>query len=187
MDDRLVLERIRNGDIEAFSLLVEKYHKALLTFIYRFVGDERVVEDIGQEVFLDVYRSLTHFDEKRGAPFSAWLIVAARNRCISELRKRGGRRSVSFDEIEDTASDLKSAETLLIEHERQQAVIASLGELTEPYRRTLVMSLRGSSIKEIANTFGILPGTAKSRLCRARERMKSLVQEYLGGKAYGRI
>jgi RNA polymerase sigma-70 factor (ECF subfamily) len=92
------ISKIRAGDTEAFSALVEKYHRRLLNFIYTLTGDEAAVEDIGQEVFLSVYKSLDRFDEKRGVPFSAWLFIIARNRCISELR---GSRDFGFVPLRD--------------------------------------------------------------------------------------
>jgi RNA polymerase sigma-70 factor (ECF subfamily) len=85
VEDIDVVKRIKNGDVEAFSILVEKYHKYLLNFIFRLIGDEEIVEDIGQEVFLSVYKSLKDFDEKRGTPFSAWIFITARNRCIRDI------------------------------------------------------------------------------------------------------
>lgn len=84
MEDIDVVRRVRDGETEAFSVLIEKYHRRLLNFIYTFIGDEAAVEDVGQEVFLSVYKSLGNFDEKRGVPFSAWLFIIARNRCISD-------------------------------------------------------------------------------------------------------
>jgi RNA polymerase sigma-70 factor (ECF subfamily) len=187
MDDQLIIERIKKGDSEAFAILVERYHKPLLSFIYRLVSDEKIVEDLGQEVFLDIYRSLKGFDEHRGTPFSAWLFIMARNRCISELRKRTGTASVSLEAISDRGAELKSAEDLLIEHERRQTVRTFLQRLSEPFRRPLVMSMRGYSLQEIAVTCGISAGTAKSRLNRAKQKLRLLVKESFGGKGYERI
>ncbi len=98
VEDIEVVRRIKNGDIEAFSILVEKYHNHLLNFIYRLTGDVDIVEDIGQEVFLSVYKSLRNFDDNRGTPFSAWLFITSRNRCISEMRKKGNRKFIPLDE-----------------------------------------------------------------------------------------
>jgi len=187
MEDCLIVARVKDGDVEAFSLLVEKYHKGLLNFICRLVGDDEAVEDIGQDVFLNAYRSLKEFDERKGVPFSAWLFVLARNRCISQIRKRRRGLQIPIDLIADITADIVSAENLLIEHERQEVVGKLLGELAEPFKQPLIMSLNGSSIKEIAKTFGISLGTVKSRLCRAREQLRILVKNYLGGEEYERI
>jgi RNA polymerase sigma-70 factor (ECF subfamily) len=187
MEDSLIIKSVKNGDVEAFARLVEKYHENLLTFIYRLVRDEKIVEDIGQDVFLYIYKSLRDFDENRGTPFSAWLFIAARNRCISELRKRSSDRAVSIEEAADLAANLESVESLLIEHEERRMVMGFVEQLTEPFKAPLIMSLNGSSLKEIARACGVSLGTAKSRLSRAKGRIRVLVQGYLGGRAYERV
>ena len=114
MNDNDIIKLIRNGHVDAFAQLVQKYHKNLLTFIYRFVRDPHLSEDIGQEVFLDVYKSLPKFDSERGTPFSAWLYISARNRCISELRKRGKSECVPFEDYHILTDTKVSAESALI-------------------------------------------------------------------------
>lgn len=187
MDDQDIIGQIMNGNADAYALLVEKYHRPLLTFIFRIVNDEGVVEDIGQEVFFSVYRSLKDFDENRGTPFSAWLFIAARNRCISVLRERRGRKRVGLEEIAALRDNARSAEDMLLEQERMAALAASLQLLPEPFRMTLLRSLEGESPDMIAMAEGISTGTVKSRLFRAKDRMRRLVREYFGGKGYERV
>lgn len=186
MDDQPVIARVKAGDIQAFSILVEKYHRRLLAFIHRIVGDESLVEDIGQEVFLDIYKSLKDFDPERGTPFSAWLFIAARNRCTSELRRRNGAAVVSLEDtdVADLGIDARTAESLLVENERRNAVLASLARMSEQLRKPILMSLRGSSLSEIAGACGVSTGAAKSRLFRARAKMKVLLGRHLGGRSY---
>lgn len=187
MDDSEVIQRIKGGDTEAFSLLVEKYHRHLLNFIYRLVRDERIVEDIGQEVFLNVYKSLENYDEKRGTPFSAWLFISARNRCISEIRKRRDIVNISMDDMSEIPDTRTSVEQLLISREQEEMASASLELLPEPYRGAILRNLRGHSLEEIATAEGVSVGTVKSRLCRAREKMRAFLGERSGGKDYGRV
>jgi RNA polymerase sigma-70 factor, ECF subfamily len=187
VDDINIIKHVQDGDVESFSLLVEKYHKHLLNFIYRLVGNERAVEDIGQEVFLSVYKSLSHFDVRRGTPFSAWLFITARNRCISEMRKSSSRVTGSIDNAGNIAIQAKSPEEAALDNERQQALHAALEQLPEPYRSTLLQSLHGDSLEEMALNAGISVGTVKSRLFRAREKMKAFLSRRLGGKGYERV
>jgi RNA polymerase sigma-70 factor, ECF subfamily len=186
VNDIDVIKRVQAGDSKSFSLLVEKYHRPVLNFIYRLVGDERIVEDIGQEVFLSVYRSIREFDVCRGTPFSAWLFITARNRCISELRKKC-RMNVSIEETIELVVQEKSPEQAAIDNEHLEAIHASLKQLPEPYKSTILQSLRGASLKEIAIREGISPGTVKSRIFRARGIMKSMLFKYFGGKDYERL
>ncbi len=184
MDDIEIIKRVKAGDVESYSLLVRKYHKHLLNFIYGIVRDERKVEDIGQEVFLSIYKSLQSFDESRGTPFSAWLFMSARNRCISEVRKKRDKTSVPLEDVPDLRDSRKSAEEILFERERQNLLASSFALLPEPYRSSMVLHLRGDSLEEIAEAEGISVGTVKSRLSRARERIKRFLADHIGGKDY---
>lgn len=186
MSDNIIIRRIQDGDVDAFAWLVRKYHKNLLAFIYRFVRDPHLSEDIGQEVFLDLYKSIPNFDPEMGTPFSAWLYISARNRCISELRKLGRRVSVPLEDYHIITGVGDCAEAELLRHEGRQQLAASLHQLPEPFRSTMIKSLQGASLNEIAGQGGISLATVKSRLFRAREKMKQLMKEYVGGVAHER-
>lgn len=186
MNDNVIIRRIQSGDVDAFAELVQKYHKNLLTFIYRFVRDPHLSEDIGQEVFLDLYKSLAKYDPEMGTPFSAWLYISARNRCISELRKQGRGESVPLEDYHIITGSEDGAEAALIRHEGRQALAASLEQLTEPFRTAMVKSLQGATLNEIAFQCGISQATVKSRLFRAKEKMKQLMKEYVGGVVHER-
>ena len=184
MDDVEIIKRVQGGDTEAFSILVGRYHNHLLNFIYRLVGDRQNVEDIGQEIFLNVYKSIRTYRTCRGIPFSAWLFIAARNRCISELR----RKKVSAVPLEETgnlSASTKTPEQIVSDQERMQAIHAALEQLQEPFKSTILQSLQGNRLEEIALNSRISKGTVKSRLFRAREKMRLLLCEHFGGGRYG--
>jgi len=181
MEDYDIIRQVKGGDPEAFALLVEKYHRQLLNFIFRIVRDPAVVEDIGQEVFLSVYKSLKEFDESRGTPFSAWLFITARNRCLSELRSGKRKEKVFLEDIAEMRSGQKNAEETLIADRRLRALHECLDQLPEPYRGAILRSLEGDSLHEIAERDGISLGTVKSRLFRARKMIKAFLNEYYGG------
>jgi RNA polymerase sigma-70 factor, ECF subfamily len=186
MDDIEVIRSVQQGDSESFSLLVQKYQQHLLNFVHRLVGNEQIVEDIGQEVFLSVYRSIRTFNVQRGVPFSAWLFITARNRCISELRKKS-RLVVPIEAAPDLKARERTPEQAASEEERLLAIHTALEQLPEPYRQTLLQSIRGNSPEEIARNNRISAGTVKSRLSRARERLRLLLHANSGGKNYGRL
>ena len=144
------------------------------------------MEDIGQEVFLSVYKSMRDFDASRGTPFAAWLFITARNRCISELRKNS-RVNISIEDTIELVDQDKSPEQAAIDNERLDAIQVSIEQLPEPYKSSILQSLRGISLQEIAFSDGISLGTAKSRIFRAREKMKSMLFKYFGGKDYERL
>jgi len=182
MDDSQIIKRIQNGDTEAFSLLVDRYHRNLLNFIFRLIGEADLVEDLGQEVFLDAFRALSTFDPQRGVPFGAWLFTLARNRCLSELRCRGKRRFIELDEVPELAADCLSAEQLLLDQERLAALLDSLAQLPEPYRATLLQSLGGKQLEDIAGEQSVSIGTVKSRLSRAKDQIRTRMRVVFGGK-----
>ena len=187
MDDNQVIKRIQKGDTEAFALLVDRYHRNLLNFIYRLVGDESLVEDLGQDVFLNIFRKLSEFDVERGVPFSAWLFIVARNRCVSKLRASGERCFVDLDAVAELSSNDLSAEDALLVRERRDMLRDSLKLLPEPFKTTLLRSLGGQSLEEIAIAQGLPAGTVKSRLFRAKERIKVLLVKLREGEIRERL
>lgn len=187
MEDIQVIQCIQAGDTEAFAVLVSRYHRNLLNFIYRLVRDEALVEDLGQEVFLDAFRGVKEFDPDRGVPFAAWLFILARNRCISELRSRAVRNFVDMEGIPEIPCTLPDAEELFLEGERREALRKSLEQLPEPFRETILQSLAGKSLDEIAAQDGVSLGTVKSRLFRAKEGLKALMGQIYRRENNGRV
>lgn len=181
MDDQQIIKRVQAGDTEAFAILVERYHPRLLNFIWGVVQDAAVVEDLGQDVFLNVFRRLPEFQVDRGVPFSAWLFIAARNRCVSHLRACRGHRFSGLDAIGEFPGNSQSPEELLLAGERRSAVRKALELLPEPFRTTLLQSLEGQSVEEISIAQSLSAGTVKSRLFRAKERVKAILAKLLEG------
>ena len=184
MDDQTIIRCIQNGEVEVFADLVRKYHRNLLAFIFRLVGDAGLAEDIGQEVFLKVYQELPRFEVARGVPFAAWLYIIARNQAISELRKRTRNRTLPEEHFQHLPAPGKSPEETLINRETLAALAATVANLPEPFRATILMSLQGASLEEIADRCGIAPATVKTRLFRAREKIKMLMKVHFGGVGY---
>jgi RNA polymerase sigma-70 factor, ECF subfamily len=186
VDDVAIIKSVQAGNTEAFSLLVDRYRLHLLNFIHRLTGNEQTVEDIGQEVFLSIYKSLKSFNIQRGVPFAAWLFITARNRCISELRRKHPQ-TISIEITGIPPMHEKTPEQSASDEERLAAIHTALEQLPEPYKQTILQSLDGNSPEEIARTHKISRGTVKSRLSRARQKMKLLLHENLGGNPYGRL
>lgn len=186
MDDQIIIKQVLSGDIDAYAQLVHKHHRNLLAFIYRLVKDADLAEDIGQEVFLNVYKELPRFDPGRGTPFAAWLYIVARNQCISELRRMGRTEFVSADHLQRIADKGETAESALIRQEELEALRATLQELPEPFRSTILMSLQGATLEEIANKCGVPQATVKTRLFRAREKLTLLLKGHFGGAGHER-
>ncbi|MBJ6727419.1 RNA polymerase sigma factor [Geomesophilobacter sediminis] len=181
MDDRITIRRVQAGDVDAYATLVERYHRNLLAFIFHIVQDAHLAEDIGQEVFLSVYQELRRFDPDRGTPFAAWLYIAARNRCISELRRLRRTDSLAPEALDEVPAGGVSAEEALLRREEREALAACLKDLPEPFRATILMSIQGASLEEIARRSGVAPATVKTRLFRAKEKIRLLWKGHFGG------
>lgn len=186
MDDTTIIRRIQDGEVDAYAELVHKYHRNLLAFIFRIVKDAHLAEDIGQEVFLNVYKHLSGFDPGQGTPFPAWLYIVARNQCISELRKQRRTIVVPTEQLHGAVAEGENAEAALISREEREALVATVSELPEPFRTTILMSLQGTSLDDIAQRCGVPQATVKSRLFRAREKLKLLLKEHFGGIGHER-
>ena len=186
MDDRIIIKRVQSGDVDAYALLVRKHHRNLLAFIFRIVRDAHLAEDVGQEVFLNAYKELPRFDPDRGTPFVAWLYIIARNQCVSELRRLGRTEFVSAECLHRIAAAGETAEAALIRQEEMEALKATVQELPEPFRSTIVMSLKGATLDEIARNCGVAPATVKTRLFRAREKLMLLLKGHYVGLGHER-
>jgi RNA polymerase sigma-70 factor (ECF subfamily) len=190
--DAEVVERVRSGDIEAFSILVRRYQKRMLNVAYRMCGDYEDSCDIVQDSFISAFKALKGF---RGeASFPTWLTGIVMNNTRNRLRQRSGARfrTVSLDAAGGPAEegrrppDIPSGEPSpfdeLGDREIQAAVQACIGTVEPEFREVMVLrDIRQHSYSEIGAILGLPEGTVKSRLFRARECMKECLKKKLGG------
>jgi RNA polymerase sigma-70 factor (ECF subfamily) len=169
-EDLEVIRRILSGDTEAFRLLVVRYQRPLFGFIRNLVpGPDG--EDIAQDVFLAAFANLAFFDPAR-AGFSTWLFTIARNRCLAALKKR---RPVLCGRLPERA-DNRSPEAEASAEEWFRRLDAALEQLPFEQRTTFVLAeMQGFAHEEIARIEGVSVGTVKSRLSRARDKLRSLL------------
>lgn len=192
--DVYLVKCILAGDDEAFARLVDSYKNPVYHFIYRKIPVKGDVEDLAQEVFLKVYKSLHKYDQKRS--FSAWLFTIANNHCIDYLRKRR-LQAVSLDVPLFPASDGKDVKLEIPDEEfapeavyqrtaEQEELLEAIDSLPEEY--SLIIKLRhlkGYSYEEIGQLLNIPLGTIKSRIYRARHELKKLLHREKGGEKVG--
>jgi len=165
---RLVLA----GDVESFRRLVERYQRPLLTMARNLTPPDTDYEGVAQDVFLAVFRRLAGFDPKRAA-FSTWLFTIARNRCRNELARRRPVASAALPDLEDP----RSPEQAALEAELFRQLDAALDALPFRQRSAFVLAeLQGLSYEEVGRIEGIGVGTVKSRIARAREKLRSLLR-----------
>jgi len=169
-DDDL-LPRCRAGDELAWRELVTRHTGKVFGLAYRFTGRVDEAEDLTQEVFVKVYRTLDRYRETDG-PFGAWLMAVARNHAIDNYRRRKQeklRRAEDPEVLERMPAKGEHPTTALERNERVQLVHRGLRALPPDLRTPLVLcDLQGMPYDEIAATLGLPLGTVKSRINRGR-------------------
>ena len=177
--DEVLISRCRAGGANAFGLLFEQYKNLVYKTAYLMTGKAADAEDILQEVFLQVHRSLGTYDPARGA-LSTWLHRITVNRCLNW--RRGRRFSWSLERIPDRerGDDRPSLESLA----ERDSVRHALDGLSDKLR--IVVVLRhywGLSNAEIAQILELPLGTVKSRLNQAMQHMKEYLEPELLGES----
>jgi RNA polymerase sigma-70 factor (ECF subfamily) len=177
MDDDLdAIRRVLAGDVESFRRLVERYQRPLLTLVRNLTPPDTDHEGVAQEVFLAAFRGLASFDPGRSA-FPTWLFTIARNRCRNELARR---RPVAGTELPDLV-DPRSPERAASEAELVRLLDAALDDLPFEQRSAFVLAqLQGFSYEEVGRIEGVGVGTVRSRIARARERLRRLLRHAAG-------
>lgn len=175
--------RAKHGDTRAFELLVRRHQAAALRLAYAVgTGD---AEDTVQEAFVKAYRNLHRFRD--GAPFRPWVLRIVANEA-SNARRGAGRRVGLAVRAATRAGTAPSAEDDVVASERRRELAAALASL--PERDRLVLAYRwfaDLSEAEMATALGCRPGTVKSRLSRAHERLRAALPAALaasGGAAH---
>lgn len=182
-NDCEVVQRFLAGDERAFNELVRRYQQRLLRFVNRMIGDWERSEDLVQEVFVRVFRSIQGFDQSR--KFSTWVYTIARNVARTELRKRSKSREVLFQTLsgdDDSGpplewTDPSSGPDELYRKRHLRATVEEAVEmLPERYRTIFVLrELEDRTYEEIAEITNLRLGTVKSRLNRARQHFAEVV------------
>ncbi|MBQ9991797.1 MAG: sigma-70 family RNA polymerase sigma factor [Firmicutes bacterium] len=176
MDEALLIERCKEGDDEAFSLLIDRYQQKVYNTAFRMMGNYHDASDCAQEVFLRIFRSIRSF---RGeSSFSTWVYHITVNVCKDELRSRQRHIEDSIDEMLQTpdgerhkeiASDSPEPSEVYERTEMMERLQELINELEPNYRMILLMREHDEmSYQEIADMLGLSIGTVKSRINRAR-------------------
>lgn len=183
LDDARLVALARDGRTEGFDELLIRYRDKATRLVVSTLGPRNDTEDIVQDVFLKLYRSLDRF--RGDASFSTWLYTATINRCRDEMRRKKVRRFFSFEEWFANSSEVDSR--LVTENgerteaeERIEAVRRGMSRLPADTRMLLhLREVEGASYRELAGVFDVEIGTIKSRLARARRRLREELLPYM--------
>jgi RNA polymerase sigma-70 factor (ECF subfamily) len=177
--DELLLEKAGAGDPAAFIQLYERHRTAIFSFSYRLSGSVEAAEDITHDCFLSLIKKPQNFLPDRGS-LRTYLLSAARNLWFKQLRTLG--RESAMDEFAEDSFIATRREPLrqLLDDELSEKVQEAVSSLPPLQREALILfEYEGLALNEIANIVGSDVGAVKSRLHRARERLRNMLRPYL--------
>lgn len=183
MDEVELIKRARKGDVTAYNRLVLQYQELVYNVTYRIMGEPQGAEDMTQEAFISAYKSLNRFD---GSNFKAWLLRIATNACYDELRRYKRRPQSSLDDLtseNESFAFLRSPEEGPEQHQQRvelaRAIENCLQGLPDDQRITAVLcDIEGYDYNEIASITKASLGTVKSRMSRARSKLRDCLQGF---------
>jgi RNA polymerase sigma-70 factor (ECF subfamily) len=179
MDESALILDAQQGNVDAFNTLVLTYQGNAYNLAYRLIGEPDAAADATQDAFIAAFHHLTQY---RGGSFKSWLMRIVTNTCYDEMRRRKRRPSASLDDPESEmelqlVSSEESPETVMQRRALNQIIQDCLSSLPEEQRLVSVMcDIQGYDYQEIATMTQVSLGTVKSRLSRARQRLRDCLQ-----------
>ena len=176
--DELLLRKAQRGDPEAFGRLMEPLEQLVWRVCWHYTGDREASSDCGQEAMIRIWRAL---DSYRGdCAFESWVYRIAANCCMYWLRKKKRDRSVSMEPMRDQGFDpadtSPGTEAQVIAKDERRRLREAIALLPEDQREALVLTqLERVSYEEAARMLDVSEGTVKSRVNRAKARLKEIL------------
>lgn len=185
MDESTLVRAAQGGDLDAFNQLVLAYQELAYNVAFGILSEDVSAEDATQNAFISAYRSIRGF---RGGSFRAWLLRIVTNTCFDELRRRKRRPTTPLEPLDDDDQEIESPawladtrdnpEEAVEQVELIRAIERCVQCLPDEYRVVVVMvDLQGFDYREVSDALGKPLGTVKSRLARARLRLRSCLQQ----------
>jgi RNA polymerase sigma-70 factor, ECF subfamily len=186
MDEAALIFDARHGNLDAFNSLVLAYQDALYNTALRILDDEDLAADATQEAFISAFRALNSY---RGGSFKAWLLRTVTNACYDELRRKKRRPTTPLEPVTEEGEEMEtpgwladpgaSPEEQMDQAELEHAIQHCLQDLPADFRTVVVLAdVEGLDYSEVAQAARVPLGTIKSRLARARLRMRECLQAF---------
>src|SRR5438477_9425189 len=182
-DVESLIQRCLRGDQGAWELIVRQYWRKVFNVAYKFVGKHDEAEDLAQDIFLKIFKSLDTFD--RRANFQTWLISISRNLCIDHYRSVRKERETIDRDVD--ASELAPASRdpgpvqVLEQHDRVELLRQAMSALPDTLRTAVLMrDIQELSYQEIADKLRLPEGTVKSRINRGRNELARQIRKLRG-------
>jgi RNA polymerase sigma-70 factor (ECF subfamily) len=186
MDEPALIYDAQHGDLEAFNRLVLAYQDIVFNTALRILSDEDLAADAAQEAFLSAFRALNSY---RGGSFRAWLLRTVTNACYDELRRQKRRPTTPLEPTTEDGEEFESPRWLadpdpspeekLDQEELDHAIQHCLDNLPTDFKMVVVLAdIQGFDYTEVAVAIKKPLGTIKSRLARARLRLRDCLQGF---------
>ncbi len=180
-DDAKLVVASKNGDQDAFALLVQRHQHRVFNLVYRMLQQYDEASEVTQETFLAAWQGLPGF--RGDARFSTWLYRIAYNCCLKQVEQRKRDQALQTaiqaeQHLEDAGSEMR-VDTEIDAHDRQVLVREQLSTLPTKYRLVLVLRhLQEKTYEEMAEILAMPIGTIKTHLFRARNLLKERLQAF---------
>jgi RNA polymerase sigma-70 factor (ECF subfamily) len=172
LPDGELVERARDGDIDAFEALVDRHRRVALRVAYAVAGDD--AEDAVQDAFVKAYGALGRF--RAGSPFRPWVLRIVGNEARNRRRSAGRRSALALRVADPGDARTESPEDAAVASERRRALAAAVASLDDRDREVIALRWFAElSEAEMAAALGVRPGTVKSRLARAMSRLRDVL------------
>lgn len=187
--ERTLLRRLRDRDERAFRELLELHKDRVFNISFRMLGNRAEAEDVAQEVFISVFKTIDQFREE--SKFSTWLYRVAVNHCKNRIKYLARRHDRDRDELDETSHQANGAgvgapvraalpDRALEGAQMERLLQEAIGNLDDDHRIVVVLrDIEDLSIEEICDITGLPDGTVKSRLHRARLALRKKLQRHV--------
>jgi RNA polymerase sigma-70 factor (ECF subfamily) len=186
MNEQALISDAQGGNLDAFNTLILHYQDSVFNTALRILGDEDQAADAAQDAFISAFKSITSF---RGGSFKAWLMRTVTNACYDELRRKKRRPTTPLEPDTDDGEEMDSPRWLADPSmtpdqqaeadELEHAIQHCLDNLPLEFKTVVVMAdVQGMDYTEVASAVRVPLGTIKSRLARARLRLRECLQGF---------
>lgn len=174
IEETSIIRAVLSGEVDSFRLLVERYQGPVIRMTRNIIDDHHICEDIAQDVFFTAYKKLSSFDPARSS-FSTWLFTIARNKSLNAVKKK---KALSMSRLPENPDSSAPADSL-----SQQEFFDRLDNVlqTLPAKQKTAFVLaefEGLPYEQIAQIEGVRTGTIKSRIHRAKKKLKSALKNF---------
>lgn len=186
MDETALIASAQRGELDAFNTLILHYQDAVFNTAVRILGDDDMAQDASQEAFISAFQNIKSF---RGGSFKAWILRTVTNACLDELRRQKRRPTTPLEPETSDGDEIDSPKWLADKSmtpaqkaeadELEHAIQHCLDALPSEFRTAVVLAdLQGMDYAEVATASKVPLGTIKSRIARARLRLRECLRSF---------